>query len=414
MSTNDIINELRNRDMVSVIIPIYNVSSYLSACIESVINQTYSNLEIILVDDGSTDGSSEICDEFAKKDPRVVVLHKENQGLVRARKDGLKLAKGEYIGYVDGDDWIERDMYEHMMTKMQSFDVDVVMCGRYEDIGNVSKEVYHNFEEGYYDRSRLLREVYPRMIVGEDFFEWNMFPGVWDKLYRKDLLMQFQMQVDDGLRMGEDAACTYPLMLHARSCHIIHKCLYHYRQTVQSMVKQVQKYTAERYQFKLLYKSVLSNLEQDREIFDLREQWKKYVVFLMIPRSDGLYKDYDKLEYLFPFPPVKRGNRIVLYGAGTYGQRLYQYIKRTNFCHIVCWVDRNHEELAKMQLDVKAPEVIRNVDYDYIVVANTYQKSRMSMRETLISMGVASDKICMIEERVLFSSETEKAYGIAE
>lgn len=400
--------------MISIIVPIFNVKEYLGKCIDSLITQSYKELEIILVDDGSTDGSSQICDEFAEKDSRVVVVHKENQGLVRARKDGLKLAKGEYIGYVDGDDWIECDMYEHMMAKMQLFDVDVVMCGRYEDTGNVSKKVYHNFEEGYYDKSRLLREVYPRMIVGEDFFEWNMFPGVWDKLYRKDLLMQFQMQVDDGLRMGEDAACTYSLMLHVRSCYIIHKCLYHYRQTVQSMVKQVQKYVAERYQFRLLYQSVRSNLERDTDIFDLREQWKKYVIFLMIPRSDGLYNDYDKLEYLFPFPQVKKGNRIVLYGAGTYGQRLYQYIKRTSFCHIVCWVDRNYEELSKMQLDVKAPEVIMDVDYDYIVIANTYQKSRMSMRDTLIFMGVAQNKICMIEEKILFSLETEKAYGIAE
>lgn len=396
--------------MISIIVPIFNVKEYLIQCIDSLIMQSYKNIEIILVDDGSTDGSSQICDEYAKRDKRVVVLHKENEGLVRARKDGLKIARGEYIGYVDGDDWIECDMYENMITQMQLYNADVVMCGRYEDTGKVSKEVYHRFEEGYYDKSRLLKEIYPRMIVGEDFFEWNMFPGVWDKLFKKDLLMQFQMQVEDSLRMGEDAACTYPLMLNVQSCYIIHKCLYHYRQTVKSMVKQIQEHTEERCQFKLLYRSVLKKLEQDIEIFDLREQWKKYVIFLMIPRSDGLYRDYDKLEYLFPFSEVKRESRIILYGAGTYGQRLYHYIKETDFCNIVSWVDQNFEELSKMQLDVKDPCGIVNMNYDYIVVANTYKKSRMSMRDNLIRMGIDVNKICMIEERVLFSQDTELAY----
>ena len=99
-------------EKISVIVPIYNVKEYLDKCISSICNQTYKNLEIILVDDGSTDGSATICDAFAKKDDRIVVIHKENGGLTSTRKAGVNIATGKYIGFVDGDDWIDEDMYE--------------------------------------------------------------------------------------------------------------------------------------------------------------------------------------------------------------------------------------------------------------------------------------------------------------
>lgn len=103
--------------MISVIVPIYNVAVYLEQCMESILRQTYTELEIILVDDGSTDGCYQICEEYKKKDSRVVVLHKENGGLVSARKAGIQAATGNYIAWVDGDDWIEPDMYERMYRR---------------------------------------------------------------------------------------------------------------------------------------------------------------------------------------------------------------------------------------------------------------------------------------------------------
>ena len=115
--------------MISIIVPVYNVAVYLRQCIESLLNQTYKNIEVVLVNDGSTDGGGDICEEFRRKDPRVVVLHKENGGLVSARKAGLKASRGRYIACVDGDDWIEPDMYERMHCRMTEKNVDIVMCG---------------------------------------------------------------------------------------------------------------------------------------------------------------------------------------------------------------------------------------------------------------------------------------------
>lgn len=397
--------------MISVIVPIFNVGRYLPKCIESICAQTYLNLEIILVDDGSTDGCYGICENYKEMDSRIVVIHKENGGLVNARKTGINNAHGEYIAYVDGDDWIEPDMYERMHQKMVEQAVDVVMCGRYEDTGEVSKEVFHGLPEGRYNKQALRETVYPRLIVNDAFFEWGIFPGVWDKLFKRELVEHFQMVVDERIVMGEDAACVYPCMLKTDSIYIIHDCLYHYRQSDSSMVKQIKNYEVERNQFHILYQTVNNSLKKYLHIYDLRQQWKKYVLFLMVPRADGLYRGYEKLDYLFPFPKVGKGFRVVLYGAGTYGQRLYRYLKRTEFCDVIAWVDRNYVEFQKTGLCVQPPSILSDLEYDAILITNTYAKSRWELYQELIKR-YPKEKVHIIDEELIFSRESARAFGL--
>ena len=399
--------------MISVIVPIYNVKDYLIPCIESIINQTFTDLEIILVDDGSTDGCSEICDKYQEMDSRIMVIHKENEGLVSARKAGLKAAHGSYIAYVDGDDWIEPIMYEHMYQELCRQDADIVMCGRYEDTGKISREVFHGIPEGRYGKEELINYVYPQMIVGDDFFEWMIFPGLWDKLFRRKCVEMFQYMVDNRITMGEDAACTYPCLLNADSIYIIHQCLYHYRQTTSSMVKKVQSNEIERERFCVLYQSMNKCFERYTGIFDVREQWKKYVLFLMLPRADTLYKDFENLEYLFPFYQVKKGSSIILYGAGTYGQRLYQYLKKSRFCSVSAWVDRNYIQLSEMGLEVVNPLVIPQKKCNVIVIANTYKKSRTLLYQELCEK-YPEKRIYTIDEKCIFTQETMRAFGLME
>lgn len=397
--------------MLSVIVPIYNVRPYLGQCIESICNQTYRDLEIILVDDGSCDGSSGICDQYQTMDDRIVVLHKKNQGLVKARKSGLQMSRGEYIAYVDGDDWIEPEMFERLYGTMAEYNADIVMCGHYIDTGNISKEAYHDVPDGYYGKKQLIEQIYPEMIVGRAFFDWKIYPALWDKLFKRESIMPYQMEVDDRLKMGEDAACTYPALLNADNIYILHQCLYHYRQTTASMVKNVQDYTEERLQFQTLYASVAQSLGRYKDIFDLRGQWLRYVLFLMIPRSDGLYEGYDGLDFLFPFRDVGRGTDIVLYGAGTYGQRLYCYLEKTGFCRVVLWVDRNYVELQKMGLDVENPSKLQESECNIVVIANTYERSRKELYREL-SGKYPTKQICVIDEQLIFSIETRKAFGL--
>lgn len=399
--------------MISVIIPIYNVSRYLRQCLDSVCHQTYKDLELILVDDGSTDGCYEICEEYKKKDFRIRVIHTENAGAEHARKKGLAVAQGEFVTWIDSDDWLELNMYERMYEKIMQENVDVVMCGRYEDTGSAVKEVYHGVQEGRYGKDRLLSEIYPKMITGEAFFEWCIFPGLWDKLFRRECVEQYKMAVDERIRMGDDAACVYPCLLNTNSIYVMHECLYHYRQTTSSMVKTVQNYEAEREQFRILFQTVNESFKKYAHIYDLRDQWKKYVLFLMIPRSDGLLKDYGEREYLFPFSKVKKGSKIVLYGAGTYGQRLYHYLNRTGFCCVVAWVDRNFAEFQKQELNVEEPSIISSREYEFIVIANTYEKSRKALYQEL-SKKYPEKKIQMIDEKLIFSEETIRGFYLFE
>jgi glycosyltransferase involved in cell wall biosynthesis len=379
--------------------------------VDSILRQSFSDIEIILVDDGSTDESAEICDDYARKDSRVKVIHKANGGATSARKAGLLAASGNYIGFADGDDWIDPDMYERMYRVLIEQDVDIVMCGRYEDTGDVHREVYHGIPEGRYDKAAMKKEIYPRMIVNEDFFEWGIFPGQWDKLFRRECLEPFQMMVEDEISMGDDAACVYPCLLNVQSIYILHECLYHYRQTTSSTVKQVKDYELERRQFGILFRSVREELRNYVDIYDMEEQWEKYVLFLMTPRADTLYRGYEELDYLFPFPEVQKGSKIVLYGAGTYGQRLYSFLQRTGFCHVVAWVDRNYLQLQKQGLAVESPEKLSSYSFDSVVIANSFAKSRTGLYRELVRK-YPQYRIFQMDEDLIFMEETKRAFGL--
>lgn len=398
-------------DKISIIVPIYNAKDYLSNCIESLINQTYNNIEVILVDDGSIDGSGNLCDLYALNDKRIRVIHKNNEGPVIARKVGFGEAKGKYIAFADADDWMELDMIETLYEALISNSVDVSMCGRYEHTGNTIREVYHGIDEGKYGKKDLVNSIYPNMIVNGAFFEWGIFPGYWDKLFKREALEGYLLGVDERIFMGEDAACVYPCLLNVNSIYILKKCLYHYRQTVNSMVKQKKDVEGERKRFNILYNSVLESFDKYKNVYDMRNQWKEYLLFLMTPRADLLYKDIEELEYLFPFPNVKRGNSIILYGMGTYGQLLCKFIKKSGICNIVACADRNYIELNKQGLDVISPDEIVNKTYDYIVVANSFAKVRNAIYKDLTSK-YGTEKVQVMDEELIKSDESLRAFGL--
>ncbi|MBO7611926.1 MAG: glycosyltransferase family 2 protein [Elusimicrobia bacterium] len=162
-------------DKISVIVPVYNVEPYIRQCVDSIINQTYKNLEIILVDDGSPDNCGKICDEYATKDNRVKVLHIKNGGPAVARNAGLDIATGKYIGYVDSDDYIEPDMYETLYNAMIKTDAGLVVCNWFEGTEN----------------NWVKNTVYPKkeIVTSNEAFEiFYSSMYVWNKLFRKDVV----------------------------------------------------------------------------------------------------------------------------------------------------------------------------------------------------------------------------------
>ena len=171
--------------LISVIVPIYKVENYLDECIQSIINQTYKNLEIILVDDGSPDRCPAICDKYAEIDHRVVVIHKQNGGVCSARNAALSIAKGDYIGFVDGDDYIDSSMYEALMNAC-AYSGAGLAYSNFLFVDNTG-QIKYNCEEWHFDSSELLSsDTFMYKILKNE-----IFCSVWNKLFRADLIRKF-------------------------------------------------------------------------------------------------------------------------------------------------------------------------------------------------------------------------------
>ena len=222
---------------LSIIVPVYNAEKYLEKCIDSILNQTYADYEVILVDDGSVDNSVLICDLYAEKNEKVRVIHKLNEGLVAARKTGLENANGKYIGFVDSDDYIAEDMYESLMQSALKNDADISVGGLklvYSD-GN-SNEVLNQFEHGYYTRERMEKEIFPKMLYYSGFIKYGIVPGVVIKVFKKEVLQKGIEKVDNRIKMGEDVAITFNTIFYAKSISFVENAGYYYVQHEQSMI----------------------------------------------------------------------------------------------------------------------------------------------------------------------------------
>lgn len=221
--------------MISVIVPVYNVEKYLRQCLESLSAQTLDDIEVIIVDDGSPDGCPAICDEYAAKDARMKVVHKENGGLLSARKAGFAASKGDYIGFVDGDDWVEPETFMNMHNAIIKYSPDMVLSDFLCDYGDCIEPSDQCFEEGFYDRARLESEIFPKMLFDGRFYRFGVNPNCWSKLVKRELIEKNLSPVDERIRMGEDAAFIYPCMLDSQSITCVKTPTYHYRITEQSM-----------------------------------------------------------------------------------------------------------------------------------------------------------------------------------
>ncbi len=240
---------------LSIVVPVYNVGPFLRDCIDSILAQTYTDFELIIVDDGSTDDSGAICDSYAEKDGRVRVIHKENGGVVSARKAGISAARGTYAGYVDGDDRINPRMYAEMVGYMKKYGCDMVMC----DIENERKarpfsvgQTDASIEGGHYDRRAIEEKILPQMMYTGEFYSFGIYPVIWNKLYKRDMLLRHQLRVDERIKIGEDAACVYPYLMESESFYFIKDMsLYLYRYSKTQMTEAYDSEYFER--FKALY-----------------------------------------------------------------------------------------------------------------------------------------------------------------
>lgn len=208
---------LNNNYKISIIVPAYNIAEYLPRCLDSILNQTYQHLEVILISDGSTDGTNDVIKKYAEKDNRIVAIFKENSGVSDTRNKGLDVATGDYIGFVDGDDYIEPDMYEILLRNAIENDAEISHCGyqmvfpsRVDYYYNTGRKVIQDNEKGVYD-----------LITGR-YIE----PGMVMKLYKKDVLNG--VRLPKGIKINEDVLFNIDAFINSKKSFYEDKPLYHY------------------------------------------------------------------------------------------------------------------------------------------------------------------------------------------
>lgn len=220
--------------MISVIVPIYNMEKYLKRCLDSIVNQTYSDLEIILINDGSKDNSKEICDDYAKKDKRIRVIHKDNEGVSAARNDGIDAANGEYLAFVDSDDYIAPDMIERLYNNTKAYNADISICDFCATtdtncVGTKSNSVVSM------NADLAIKHLYIDADIG--------FVILWGKLFRKEIFDEIRLP--KGIKCAEDNYISYKLLYKANTITFEKSKLYMYFQRADSETKTFDSSSAE-------------------------------------------------------------------------------------------------------------------------------------------------------------------------
>ena len=226
--------------MISVIVPVYNVEKYLRRCVDSILHQTYTDFELLLVDDGSPDSCPQICDDYAARDPRVHVIHKPNGGLISARNEGIRAARGSYVCIVDGDDWALENMLQfiHDTVSQSPEPLDMVLFAAHNVYADRMEETLNLVPEGYYDRERLEKEVFPYLLTDK---RNGLQVGViqahtWDKAFKRELLAGHYTR-DERIRVFTDVPMTYECLLYSRNAYICNEPLYMYNKTNEDSIR---------------------------------------------------------------------------------------------------------------------------------------------------------------------------------
>ena len=325
---------------LSVIIPVYNVAQYLEQCVDSVLQQTMQDMEIILVNDGSTDGSDDICRKYAQADPRIVLLHQKNQGLAAARQTGLDAAHGDYIGFVDSDDWLEPDMYQKMYAAATQSGADIVFCNVYR---NEDKKEKPYFPSGYYSRAEMEKEIFPRLLAGfdadggENTIRWCN----WLRLYRKRLIDENHIRFDTRFRRSQDLPFTFECTIHAQSYYYMgDDYLYHNRMNYESLSKG---YTKNMWMLIKPLIMYLQNVVDGYKDYDFQEQMNRRAALFVFECCENENKPNNvrsmqqrlkTIREIMSDPDAKRwvGN------MSTAGMRRINKIYKTCFTGKLAWV----------------------------------------------------------------------------
>lgn len=387
------------KDLVSVVVPVYNTKDYLRKCVKSIIEQTHQELEIILVDDGSTDGSAELCDQLQILDKRIIVIHKQNGGVVSARSAGIEKATGGYVLLIDSDDWIEKEMIAGLYKIAVESDADIVTSGYYKETDTTCGIFLDEVEQGIYNSISDKKYLFENLIYCGGLERHGIDFSLWSKLIRKTLLKEVHMCVDDKITYAEDAAVVYSCCVRAKTIVVSHNVYYHYVMRIGSAV-----YSKNEYYYRdinELYVFLKREFQKSEFYTSLIKQLDTFMTSLVLrglSHFSGLnggtaipYYDFDKTV-------MEKGTRVVLYGAGRVGKAYYKQICADKLYHLVGWADKEYLFYKGQDLDVSSPEELRHWEYDHILLAFQEESLSQLVKKELVDLyGIKEEKIIWLK-----------------
>jgi glycosyltransferase involved in cell wall biosynthesis len=384
-----------NEVSISVIVPIYNIEAYLSKCIDSILDQSFTDFELILVDNGSPDNCPLICDEYGSKDNRIKVIHKEHGELLSGRKEGLRNAKGKYVAYIDGDDWVDKFYLDILFKLAEVNNSDLVMTGHFREFDGKIETVRPPYT-GVFEENEIKSSILPKAMYNGTFCEHEISTYVWSKLFKRELLNEILFEVPGEIVMGEDAAITYAYLSISKKLTISSIPLYYYRQRHDSILKSIKKTTVEFYRLGLLKNFLEIKLSPVLDKDNLNTQILYYLYSLILVRSGGLIHDASGNIIYNPFLKTKKNSKVVVYSSGSFGQHILSSNSKSNFFQIVKWIDIDSHEMNIGDNYVEPISSIVNTAFDFLIIATINPSAFKSIKSELALMGIDSKKIVQI------------------
>ena len=384
------------KPLVSVIVPIYNTEEYLQCCIESIRGQTYPKLEIVLVDDGSTDCSGKICDDYSVKDDRIHVIHQQNGGIIAAKKAAIRECHGEYVMIVDSDDRIEDGYVEAMVKHMVLNECSLVCMNILIHYGNTVVETKNKIPAGVYETDSIAKDIF----LYRNTMERGILPYSVLKIYKRELLARSLERISNDIVFAEDSAILFEIVFQNIKICIVDEGYYHYYIRNDSVCRTINpdylieltgfyKYTKKIFEAHaekeyLLWQLGIYLLERAKEAVNLR--------LGLTGKEKPIYRQPYEIDFSVFFNQRKN---VILYGAGKVGQDYYRKLSFSDYANIeLCgWIDKNYEKYRENGYDVQPVEYLRNTVYDYILVAVNNEKVFCEIKEELKKLGVIEDKI---------------------
>lgn len=378
-------------ELLSVIIPVYQNKRFLKECVYSVLNQKYRNIEIILVDDGSTDGSAELCDELSANHKCIFVKHIQNVGPYQARKEGVKISHGNVITFVDSDDWVEENAYEELMKIYEQFSPSIISYAFKVDSDGFISENY--FREGLYEHDEIIRHIIPSMMYESEIGGRMLNPSVCCKLFEKNIYEKAIEGICENINWGEDALVTYPAISIAKSVYIIHTPYYNYRLNNMS---ETHNYPSKRFDelvtfFECMKRFFKTHGLENEMAYQLECYMRIFLEMLVVNRW-GIHRT--GCFFVFPYSEVTRGTKLQIYGAGDVGKSYICELLHSRYAEVVGWYDMNYEQLNSYAgIAIRNPEEIVDTESEAVLIAVQDEKVAEKIKKYINTLGVELRKI---------------------